>query len=85
MQALRVQVLVCILLWLRRGDMDAIADNHWLRQDEREAWSRRIRQLRQELAQGQAQLSPPEIVSPAQLRRERKSVRINASNGYEQQ
>jgi hypothetical protein len=78
-------MLVCILLWLQRGDMDAIADNDWLRQDEREAWSRRIRQLRQELAQGQPQLSPPEPMSPEQLRRERKSVRIDTSSRYEQQ
>jgi len=56
------------------GVYGAIADNDWLRQSEREAWSRRLRQLRQELAQGQAQLSPPEPVSSEQLRRERKSV-----------
>ena len=36
-----------------------------------------------ELAQAQPQLSPPETISPEQLRRERKSVR--ASNRYEQQ
>lgn len=65
--------------------MDAIVDNDWLKQDEREAWSRRIRQLRQELAQAQPQLSPPETISPEQLRRERKSVRSNASSRYEQQ
>ncbi|MDZ4879063.1 MAG: hypothetical protein CLLPBCKN_008501 [Chroococcidiopsis cubana SAG 39.79] len=64
--------------------MDAIADD-WLRQNEREAWSRRIRQLRQELAQGQAQLSPSEPISSEQLRRERKSVRPNARSCYEQQ
>lgn len=38
-----------------------------------------------ELAQGQAQLSPPEVISAEQLRRERKSVRSIASNRYEQQ
>jgi len=64
--------------------MDAISSNDWLAQAEREAWLRRIRQLRSELAQAQPQLSPPEPISE-QLRRERKSVRIDTSSRYEQQ
>jgi len=52
--------------------MGAISSNDRLAQVEREAWSRRIRQLRQELAQAQPQISPPEYVSDEQLRRDTK-------------
>lgn len=64
--------------------MDLVFDD-WLRQQELEAWSRRIRQLQCELAQYRTQLLAPQPVTEimadsAQPQSKRKSVRfVNAS------
>lgn len=64
--------------------MDLVFDD-WLRQQELEAWSRRIRQLQRELAQHRTQLLAPRsatemMASSAQLQSKSKQMRfVNAS------
>ncbi|MGL4617699.1 MAG: hypothetical protein ACRCZS_01385 [Chroococcidiopsis sp.] len=66
-----------------------IVFDDWLRQQELEAWSRRIRQLQRELAQHRTQLLAPQpaieiMADSAQPQSKRKRVRfVNASQSLD--